>query len=312
LRFLKHARVLAFLVLAGVTIYGVTEFANADSGEALRYWGEQLHLLPWILLFVCLDIGLEGAAWIWVYQRLGIRARDPQGVAAFLAGRAGLLLPAQLGRLIRPDTLARLGRGSLTRCLEAEATCFVLDVTSVGALLVALAAASWFPWLGPIVAIAAVAVALFLGDVIAERLAGSRVSLPAGFWWRWQTLAIVGVQALGWIAHGVALYVMIYGLPGEVTLWGSVFYSTASSVVGVGSGLPGGIGATEGLLGASLRLMQVPAVHLALAVGAFRLVTFWVWIPVGWIALVFARRRAAAVAAAAAEDEMETVGQPAT
>ena len=51
------------------------------------------------------------------------------------------------------------------------------------------------------------------------------------------------------------------------------------------------IGATEGLLGASLKVRSVPVEHLAIAVAAFRLVTFWMWIPVGWIAIALLRKQ---------------------
>jgi uncharacterized membrane protein YbhN (UPF0104 family) len=40
-----------------------------------------------------------------------------------------------------------------------------------------------------------------------------------------------------------------------------------------------------------LRLRSVPVEHLAIAVAAFRLITFWLWIPVGWLALAVLRRR---------------------
>jgi uncharacterized membrane protein YbhN (UPF0104 family) len=63
-------------------------------------------------------------------------------------------------------------------------------------------------------------------------------------------------------------------------------------VLGVATGLPGGIGATEGLLGAGMRLRSVPVEHLAVAVAAFRLITFWVWIPIGWLAMGLLRRKA--------------------
>jgi hypothetical protein len=41
-----------------------------------------------------------------------------------------------------------------------------------------------------------------------------------------------------------------------------------------------------------MRLMHIPSEHLVLAVGAFRLITFWIWIPIGWLALGAVRRMA--------------------
>ena len=149
--------------------------------------------------------------------------------------------------------------------------------------------------MAPIAALAVIAVSLFLGDQIADRLTGTKLELPAAFWWRWKTLAIIAIEMAGWVAHGAAFYLVIKGLPGNANLWDALFYAPASSVLGVATGLPGGIGATEGLLGASLRLMKIPGEYLVLAVGAFRLITFWFWLPIGWIALAVLKRRAALV-----------------
>ena len=39
--------------------------------------------------------------------------------------------------------------------------------------------------------------------------------------------------------------------------------------------------------------MKIPSEHLVVAVGGFRLVTFWLWLPIGWVALGMLKRRAA-------------------
>ena len=86
---------------------------------------------------------------------------------------------------------------------------------------------------------------------------------------------------------------LVSHLPGNFTLWDALFIAPASSVIGLGTGMPGGIGATEGLLGTALQFNQVPPEHFAMVVGAFRVVTFWIRLPIGWIALTFARRSTA-------------------
>ena len=290
---MKHARTGALLLLVGVTVYGVYAFLTGDPMAAAEFWRDKMGIIPLVFLLACVDVALEATGWMWVYERLGIKAFDSGGVTAYLSGRAGLLLPAQLGRLIRPDAMLRLKRGGLRHCLKAEAVAFVLDSTSVAALLAALLAYQFHPLMAPIAALAVIAVSLFLGDQIADRLTGTKLELPAAFWWRWKTLAIVAIEMTGWVAHGAAFYLVIKGLPGDANLWDALFYAPASSVLGVATGLPGGIGATEGFLGASLRLMKIPSEYLVLAVGAFRLITFWLWLPVGWIALAVLKRRAA-------------------
>ena len=292
---MNHARTGALILLVGVTAYGVWAFLSGDPMAAAEFWRDKIGIIPLVFLLACLDVALEATGWMWVYERLGIRAFDSGGATAYLSGRAGLLLPAQLGRLIRPDAMLRLRRGGLRHCLKAEAVAFVLDSTSVAALLAALLAYQFHPLTAPVAALAVIAVSLFLGDQIADRLTGTKLELPAAFWWRWKTLAIVLIEMAGWVAHGVAFYLVIRGLPGNANLWDALFYAPASAVLGIATGLPGGIGATEGFLGASLRLMKIPSEHLVVAVGGFRLVTFWLWLPVGWIALAILKKRAALV-----------------
>jgi uncharacterized membrane protein YbhN (UPF0104 family) len=296
-RWHRFARIFGFVLLAAMTVYGIREFALGDSETVTGYWVDKLPWLPVIVFFFAIDLVLEGVAWVWVYERFGMRARDPLGFGVYLSGNAGLLMPAQLGRLIRPDTMVRLQRGTVAACLKAEGSVFVLDALSVVALLTGAIVWLIHPLLAPLAALSLIAICLFLGNTVANRLAGTRLDLPRGFWWSWQSWVIVFVEMAGWFIHGVAFYVLVADLPGHLTLWDAVFYAPGSAVLGVGSGMPGGVGTTEGLLGTALRINQVPAAHLALVVGAFRVITFWLRIPIGWSALAVVRRRAAKVEA---------------
>jgi Lysylphosphatidylglycerol synthase TM region len=293
----EHARGLALLVLLVVTAAGIYSFATGDWTTVLAYWQEHWVLLPLLLMFSIIDVALEAIAWMWLYSRRKMRAFDQRGVLVYLAGRAGLLMPVQLGRLIRPDAMVRLARGAYPDCLKAEILLFVLDGMSVLTLLAALLAYRSSAWLAVPAGLLVACVLLFLGDRIAELLAHTRLGIEKGFWWRGSTVAIVAISMTGWLAHGAALYVVVAGLPGNMTLWDALIFGPGSAVLGSSTGLPGGIGATEGILGASLSFRQVPVEHLAVAVAAFRMITFWIWIPVGWLALLALRRESRAVRA---------------
>jgi len=288
----RYARGIGFVVLAAVTIYGLRELFTGDWAAVREFWRARLMILPVIVSLAVLDIVLEGVAWVWVVERFGMRARDWTGARVYLSANAGRLLPAQLGRLIRPEEMVRLGRGKTAECLKAEGTVFVLDSLSVGALLAGLLVFRIHPALGVLAAAGTITVALFLGSRIADVLSDTKLNLPRGFWWNPKTFATVMIQMSGWIIHGLAFYVLVSQLPGSTDLWDAVFLAPASAVLGVGSGLPGGVGATEGVLGVSLGLNGVPAAHLAVAVTGFRIITFWVWIPIGWMALLRIRRKA--------------------
>ena len=284
------ARPAALVILLVVTGVGAYKFATGDWTDVIEYWGNHLSVIPFLIGFAILDVILESMAWMWSYGRLKIRAFDKDAAMIYLAGRAGLLMPAQLGRLIRPDAMVRLGRASMTDCLKAEAVMFVLDGVSVLALLAGLLVFKVYPWLAVPTVLVFVVVMVFPADRLAELLAHTRLHFPAKFWWSWPTMGIVAIQMAGWVAHGFALFVVVAELPGAMTLWDSLFFAPGAAVLGTGTGLPGGIGATEGLLGASLRFRSVPVEHLAIAVAAFRLITFWAWIPIGWLALWAVKR----------------------
>jgi uncharacterized membrane protein YbhN (UPF0104 family) len=291
IKYIEHARGLAFLVLIAVTGVGVWSLATGDWTEAIAYWRGRWTLIPLLILFSVIDVALEAVAWMWLYTRWRIRAFDRDSSMVFLAGRAGLLMPAQLGRLIRPDAMARMGRAPFKECIKAETLLLVLDGVSVLALLAALFAFKFHPLAALPAGLAVVLVMLFAGDRIADMLAHTHLSIGEGFWWTWSTMAIILVNLVGWIAHGLALFVVVAESPGAMTLWDSLIFAPGSAVLGTSTGLPGGIGATEGILGASLRFRNVPVEHLAIVVAAFRLITFWIWIPIGWLALLAVRRQ---------------------
>lgn len=303
-RWYRLLRLIGFLLLVGITLFYVQlKFDSGDWGAVTDYWATKLPWLPLILGFFVLDLFLEGVAWVWVYERFKIRAADRLGAGVYLSGNAGLLMPAQLGRLIRPDTMVRLGRASVADCVKAEGSVFVLDALSVVTLLGGLVVWRVQPILAPVAVLAVIAAFLFLGDRVANRLAGTRLDLPRGFWWSWQSWAVVLIEMAGWAMHGVAFYVLVLDLPGTLTLWDALFHAPGSAVLGVSTGLPGGMVATEALLGTALHLNEVPAEHLALVVMAFRVVTFWLRLPIGWIALFVVRRRAAKFESRAGGDD---------
>jgi glycosyltransferase 2 family protein len=293
-RITAYSRLAAFLILVAVTIFGIYRFVTGDSTEVIAYWKSHLEVIPLLFGISIVDVILEAIAWMWVYHRFRIQAFDRGGSCAFLTGRAGLLLPAQLGRLIRPDAMVKLGRSSVADALKAEGVVFVLDGISVVALLAGLLAFRSHPAAAPVAAVATIGVMVFLGNAITRSVTHTRLRLPSAFWWAWPTMVIILINMGGWVAHGFALHAVVADLPGDVTLWDSIFLGPGSAVLGVATGLPGGIGVTEGILGASLRIRSVPVEHLVVAVAAFRLITFWIWIPIGWLAIAILRHRLSA------------------
>ncbi len=289
-RFFRFSRYLAFLLLGVISIYALYSLATGDRTEVSQFWKNHSAVIPILILISVIDVALEGLAWMWVYHRFQVPVFDRIGFLSFLAGRAGLPMPAQLGRLIRPDSMVKHQRTGASNALKAEAVVFGLDAISVLSLLGGLVVYQLYPAVSPFAVLASILVAMFLGNTVTQFLTKTRLHLPLEFWWTWPTFVIILIMMAGWVAHGLALHFVVRDLPGDMTLWDSLFFGPGTAILGVATGLPGGIGATEGFLGASLKIRSVPVEHMAIAVAAFRLITFWMWIPIGWIALALLKR----------------------
>lgn len=287
----RYAHWIGLLVLVAVSFYGVRQFMAGDAAAVTEVWKGQITTLPVVCLFALINLGLEVVGWLWTFQFLGFKANDRIAVGVCVSGKAGLLLPAQLGRLIRPDLMVRLGRGTFGENLKAEAAVFILDGLAVVALFAGLVAWRVHPLLSPAAFAAVVIVNLFLGNRVARLLSDTRFHFPSTFWLSWQAFGITVVQAAGWASHGIAFFVLTSDLPGNMTLWDALFLAPGSAVIGLASGLPGGLGLTDGLLGASLGIGGIPAAHHVLGVAVFRLITFWAVLVVGWLALVWTGRQ---------------------
>jgi len=315
-RWFGRAHIVALVILGIVSIWGIREFLSGDALALSAMWHRMLPILPLVATFAVLDVAVEAISWMLVYEKFGLRARDPVGAAVAVSGKAGLLMPAQLGRLLRPDLMVRLGRTELGTGLKAEAAVFLLDSASVVALLAGLVSWRVHPLLAPVAGSLVIGTCLLLADRIAPLLSGTALELPRRFWWNVKTFMIVVLQSSGWVAHGVAFWFLASGLDGHVDLWNALFLAPGAAVLGLGTGLPGGLGATEFFLGASLGVNNVPEAQLALGVGFFRVLTFWMWLPIGWLAVAVvtmaARRREHLGASPSANPLGETAGASTT
>jgi len=288
----RHARLAAFLVLAAVTAFGLWGLLSGGWRPALGHWRAKAPVLCLCVFLQAADIAFDSYLWSLILREFKIRYSRKIGTLIFLSGYAGLLLPWQAGRFIRSDAIARLGLGSFGEAVKAEL--ILLFLTGVAAIAVVTGVATYtvFPWALPVAVPAVIAVFLLSADRLFALLARTPVKLPPRYWWRWRTFAIGCLAMVGWFINGSILYLVVHDLPGSIVYNQALFVAPANLLLGVATGLPGGVGAIEGFMGVSLRLLDMPPAHLALAVGAFRLVTFWMWLPVGWLAFATVNRLA--------------------
>jgi uncharacterized protein (TIRG00374 family) len=105
-------------------------------------------------------------------------------------------------------------------------------------------------------------------------------------------LALTGVGALGGpMVQIVALWLCVHGLGGQLPFVqvGAVYLG--GHLVASAAPVPGGLGALEAALVAGLSALGMPVGAAASAVLIYRLLTYWLTVPVGWLCLKVAEQR---------------------
>src|SRR5262249_234237 len=105
-------------------------------------------------------------------------------------------------------------------------------------------------------------------------------------------LALTGVGAFGApIVQIVALWACVHALGGQLPFVqvGAVYL--AGHLAPTAAPVPGGLGAMEAALVAGLSALGMPLGAATSAVLIYRLITYWLTIPIGWLSLKVAQGR---------------------
>ena len=295
----RHRLAIGLTVLAAVTAYGLRAFFHEDWRGALAFWQGRLWVLGAGLALHGLDLSIECCLWAAILAVFGVRLPVRRIPAVFFSGFAGSLMPVQLGRLIRCEQISRMGLGRFGDVLRAEV--ILGGVGALGGLAVMAGALvmSRVPWAGVPLMFLAPPAALWLASWVWSLLPLSARAFPGETLRKPAVLAVSCLTPVGWILNSMVLHLVIRGSAPPYPLWQVIFMPPSYMLLGTASGVPGGVGVVETLLGATLvRWISLPDAHVLLAVAAFRLITFWVWVGVGWLALLRVLRWPAAPAAA--------------
>jgi putative heme transporter len=112
--------------------------------------------------------------------------------------------------------------------------------------------------------------------------------ISLGFW-GW--LVGCGLAALNWVADWAALILSFVAIGPGVPWRGVLLAYVVSQVIASLPVSPGSVGLTEGAMSVALICIGVRPERALAAVLVYRLVSFWIALPVGWLAWLGLRRR---------------------
>ena len=256
-------------------------------------------------------------AWRWLVLSRFLELRVPlrNNVLYYLSGYCFTATPGKAGEAVRLWFMKSGHDVPYARSLPLMLADRVIDMWAVliltlasfagfaaylwqGALLAAIVALLSLPilfpqWLEPLIRLAS---RLAPGRPrLADRARAVLASMSELSNWRTYGLTLVPSIA-GWLAEGVALYMLLLHFGAPVSLPNAVFVFSFGMIVGAISMLPGGLGSTEATIVILLKALGVELNTALAATAIIRITTFWFAVAIGVLlmpAAVNAAKRAA-------------------
>lgn len=309
LRFLPYLLVAAFVLWCAFAVRGDLQLISVAS--LLRSW--DLLLLAAVLsaLNYCFRI----VRWRWYLARLGYQLPLRFAGITFLAGFAYTLSPGKMGEIVRARYYVPLGipLSSVAAAFFAER---LLDVVAMAALAALLIAS--LPAYGNAVFTIMLGVVVLLAVFSAvpwHRMASTCERLQPGLL-RKGLLGVTSTLAAtrpllspGALSVGFVLGFFAWGFEGiglsvlagastvsHLDLFAAVGIYAVAVLVGAVSFLPGGLGSTEAVMTTLLVARGFPVADSIFITLSCRLLTLWLGVLLGWVAVLLLRQRSFASA----------------
>ena len=301
------ARKLLVATAVGVFSYGALLF-YADAGA---FGANLAKLTPGVIVaataWSIANFVLRAIRWEYYLRRIGLRVPLGESLLIFVGGFAMSITPAKSGEVLKSLMLKASCNASVARTAPIVIAERLTDVASLVLLAGLGLAATMGQPLGFLLALAAV---LALGAVTGSRRLGALVIDACTRFRRTARLRVklheahgsllslvtpgpfaIGtlLSAAAWATHGIALYVIVRSFPGAtLSLAGSMLAYSSPLLAGTLAMIPGGLGLTEASMTGVLVKIGGPGVSLAVATTVslvVRVLTFWLAIALGFVAL---------------------------
>jgi uncharacterized protein (TIRG00374 family) len=299
--------ILAFAVFIGLGIY-------ADFQAMLRLLqGFRWALLPVILSLTIFNYALRFSKWHYYLRQIGVKNLSLWAdLRVYVGGFAFSLTPGKVGELVRLAWLKNLADVHPAKTAPVAVAERLTD--GIAMVLIALLSGFVYPQYWPVLLPIGV---ILLGAVIVIQFRplalwllnlGEKIPLVSKIvhhlhtlyesayellGWR-NLLVAVGLGTTAWLSQGVAFYLVLLGLglhPSPDMLILAIFILAFSTVAGGASGVPGGLGVTEGsLTGMLILLANLPADLAATATLLIRFCTMWLGVTSGLVVVLVWRK----------------------
>ena len=256
------------------------------------------------------NYGLRGGRWHLFARHLGLNVRLSDSLRHFLGGFAMTVTPGRVGELVRMRWLKRETGWAFERTAPLVLVDRASDLAAMAVLMGAALVSSGTAIKGgfPVALLALIAAFVATRPRLLAGLArlGHRATgrLPRLFakvrraarsldpFARGGTLFVGSTLALaGWLAEGVAFYLLLHWMGAEVSVATAIAIFLFSTLAGGLTGAPGGVGGAEAAMVALLSVQGVPLAMSVPATAIIRLTTLWFAILIGLIVFPFAENQ---------------------
>ncbi len=275
-----------------------------DQIALLSFW--QIAML---LVLSAMNYFFRGLRWHFFSLRLGLPTVFFQNLRHFIGGFAMSATPGRVGELVRMRWLRRETGWAFERTAPLVLVDRASDLVAMALILAVTVALSamglakaWPVVLGALIlAYIATRPKLLAGLATAgyrvsgvlprlfARIRGAARSLSA-FSNPTVMLAASGLGIIGWLAEGVAMYLLLVWMGADVGLAAAIAIFVFATLAGGLTGAPGGVGGAEAAMIGLLTLEGVPLEVSVPATLIIRVTTLWFAIGLGLLVFPFAER----------------------
>ncbi len=263
-----------------------------------------------LLVLSLVNYVLRGLRWHLFQRHLGLGLPMRSSLTHFLGGFAMTVTPGRVGELVRMRWIKRETGWALERTAPLVLVDRASDLAAMAILMGAAIATSGVAITGgPAVTVLALVAAFVVTRpkllawlaTFGHRSTGRAPRFFARIRRAARSLAPFAnggalfagsVQALfGWLAEGVAFYLLLDWMGAEVSMATAIAIFLFSTLAGGLTGAPGGVGGAEAAMVALLALQGVPLAMSVPATAIIRLTTLWFAIAIGLVVFPLAERQ---------------------